>query len=162
MANQLFFRKKSPSIFRRPTVMRIENMCMFPFLTVYVRHSLKRCLELCPLRELKDSVHKKVNGTSPGMNGLSYVPYKKCHSIMLMVHKVVRNIWTTEVIPKDWITAFVVLLSKSDVLDDPSEFRPIAITNTVGEIFFSVISDRLQKFLVSNNYRSSYSEGFSL
>ena len=86
------------------------------------------------------------------MNSLSYLPYKKCHSIMFFVHKVVKKIWETKVVPADWAQAYVVLLSKSEVLDDPSEFRPIAITNTVGKIFFSVISNRLQKYLVANNY----------
>ena len=107
----------------------------------------------CPsLRDLKISVRKKSNKAAPGINALTYVPYKKCHSIMLMVHKIVKKIWSSKSVPNDWAQAFVVLLSKSDILDDPSEFRPIAITNTVGKIFFSVISDRLQKFLLRNNY----------
>ena len=118
--------------------------------------------EECPsLRQLNISVRKKSNKASAGMNGLSYVPYKRCPSIMLTLHFIVKRIWVTKDIPEDWAQAFVVLLSKSDILNDPSEFRPIAITNTVGKIFFSVISDRLQKFLVQNNYlRRETQKGF--
>ena len=89
----------------------------------------------------------------------SHVPYKRCPSTL---HRIVKRIWITKDIPEDWGQAFVVLLSKDpDILDKPSEFRPIAITNTVGKIFFSVISDRLQKFFVQNNYiRRETQKGF--
>ena len=107
----------------------------------------------CPsLKELHRSVRKKPNGAAAGINGLTYVVYKKCPSIMRVFHKIVKKIHKTQDIPEDWAQAFIVLLSKSDVLHKPSEFRPIAITNTVGKIFFSVISDRLQQFMLKNRY----------
>ncbi len=53
------------------------------------------------------------------------------------------------------------LQKSKDVLNDPSEFRPIAITNTRGKIFFSIISERLQKFLVKNDFiQTSIQTGF--
>ena len=80
---------------------------------------------------------------------------------MFTLHRIIKKIWISKDIPNDWGQAFIVLLSKSDILDNPSEFRPIAITNTVGKIFFSVISDRLQRFLVMNNYiRCESQKGF--
>ena len=80
---------------------------------------------------------------------------------MFTLHRIIKKIWISKDIPNDWGQAFIVLLSKSDILDNPSEFRPIAITNTVGKIFFSVISDRLQRFLVMNNYiRRESQKGF--
>ena len=118
--------------------------------------------EECPtFRELSKSVQKKSNRAAAGINGLSYVPYKKCPAILGTLLKIVKKIWTSQEIPEDWAQAFVVLLSKSDILDDPAEFRPIAITNTVGKIFFSVISDRLQTFLVKNEFiRTATQKGF--
>ena len=47
-----------------------------------------------------------------------------------------------------------MLLSKSQDLATVSEFRPIAITCTVGKIFFSVVADRLQLFMIKNNFIS--------
>ena len=35
-----------------------------------------------------------------------------------------------------------------------AEFRPIAITSTVGKIFFSVVAKRLQLFMIKNNFIS--------
>ena len=92
---------------------------------------------------------------------MSYVPYKKCKSIITTLHKIIKKIWQTKDVPEDWAAAYIVLLSKSDKLDDPAQFRPIARTNTVGKIFFSVLSSRLQHFLVKNNFlRRTTQKGF--
>ena len=45
-----------------------------------------------------------------------------------------------------------MLISKSDKVHLPAEFRPIAITNTVGKILFSIISARLEHYMVSNKF----------
>ena len=119
------------------------------------RPTLPTCLFSlrCPSKkELRRCIRKKRNGATPGFNGLSYVPYKKCSAIIDLVHKIVQKIWKSKIVPDSWAQAFIVLLSKSDDLSKVSEFRPIAITSTIGKIFFSVVSDRLQKFMVKNNY----------
>jgi len=68
------------------------------------------------------------------------------------VVKLGRKIWKKKDIPADWARAYIILLAKSEDLKSLSEFRPIAITSTVGKIFFSVISDRLQFFMIQNHY----------
>ena len=73
------------------------------------------------------------------MNGLTYVPYKKCTAIMQFVLKLSTKIWKSRDIPTDWAIAYIKLLSKSDDLSVVSEFRPIAITCIAGKkkILFS-------------------------
>ena len=103
----------------------------------------------------------KRNGAAPGLNALTYLIYKKCPSILKTLHKICVRVYKTNSVPEDWAAAFVVLLQKSDILDLPEEFRPIAITNTAGKLFFSIISDRLQKFMVRNKYiNTSNQKGF--
>ena len=109
----------------------------------------------CPsMKELQKCVRRKRNKATPGFNGISYVPYKKCPAILRMVSKIVRRIWKSGVVPDDWALAFIVLLSKSDDLTTVSEFRPIAITSTIGKIFFSVVSERLQVYMLKNKFIS--------
>ena len=109
----------------------------------------------CPTEsELKRSIKRKRNGAAPGMNGLTYVPYKKCTAIMRFVLKLSTKIWKSRDIPTDWAIAYIKLLSKSDDLSVVSEFRPIAITCVAGKIFFSVLSDRLQVYMLRNSYIS--------
>ena len=109
----------------------------------------------CPTeQELMKSARKKRNGAAPGMNALSYVPYKKCSSIIKFLAKLGRKIWKSRDIPVDWAMAYIILLPKSENLTLVSEFRPIAIACCAGKIFFSVVSDRLQVFILRNNYIS--------
>lgn len=113
------------------------------------------------LREFRASIRGKRNGATPGLNALTYLIYKKCPSILKALHRICVHVYKTKKVPKDWAAAFVVLLQKSDSLDNPEEFRPIAITNTAGKLFFSIISDRLQKFMVNNKYiKTSSQKGF--
>ena len=57
-------------------------------------------------------------------------------------------------IPLDWACAYIILLAKSRDIENIAEFKPRAITSTAGKIFFSVISDRLQFFMIQNSYIS--------
>jgi hypothetical protein len=107
----------------------------------------------CPsYNDIRRSVRKKSNKASPGLNGLTYLPYKKCPALLSWLFKLCKRVWQEKKVPDDWAQAYVVLLSKSDDLKSPGEFRPIAVTNTSGKIFFSVVSDRLQLFMVENVY----------
>ena len=116
----------------------------------------------CPSRaELSRAVRFKRNGAAPGLNSLTYVPYKRCPAIIDTLWKMGQKIWSTQEVPADWAVAYIVLLSKSENLSSPSEFRPIAITSTAGKIFFSVLSDRLQRYMVRNNFiRREVQKGF--
>ena len=51
-------------------------------------------------------------------------------------------------------------MAKSNLLTEPSEFRPIALTNTIGKIFFAVVACRMEKFFESNGYFSKVQKGF--
>ena len=108
---------------------------------LYVQHAALLLLK---------SAKRKRSGAAPGLNGLTYVPYKKCTALLKFVVKLGRKIWKKKDIPADWARAYIILLAKSEDLKSLSEFRPIAITLTVGKIFFSVISDRLQFFMIQN------------
>ena len=60
-----------------------------------------------------------------------------------------------------WQRAVIILVPKSDKLDDPSQFRPIALSNCDGKIFFSLLSKHLLEYLISNNYMiTSVQKGF--
>src|SRR6185295_13127845 len=41
-----------------------------------------------------------------------------------------------------------------------ADFRSIALTNTIGKIFFGVLSKRLESFMLNNQYISKVQKGF--
>ena len=112
------------------------------------------------LAEISSVMKTKRNKAAPGLDGLSYVPYKCCPSILPILVSLFGKIWSTKEIPTDWAAASVQLLAKSTNLTEPSEFRPIALTNTIGKIFFAVIAKRLEKFMLANKFLSNSQKGF--
>ena len=96
-------------------------------------------------KEIHRSARKKRNGAAPGLNALTYVLFKKCPALLNFICPFFVLVWTSQVVPSDWAIAFTILLAKSHKLHDPSEFRPITITCT---IFFSILSDRLQAYML--------------
>jgi hypothetical protein len=84
----------------------------------------------------------------------------RCPSILPTLLKLFDKIWRSKQIPSDWAAASIQLLPKSTNLTEPSEFRPIALTNTIGKIFFAVIAKRLEYFMISNKFISNVQKGF--
>ena len=63
----------------------------------------------CPTEnELKKSVKRKRNGAAPGLNQLTYVPYKKCSGIMKFVLKLGQKNWKSKasLLIGQWLTSF--------------------------------------------------------
>lgn len=112
-------------------------------------------------KELKRSARRKRNRAAPGLNSITYVPYKKCPAIIDVLFRFSIKIWTVREPPDQWALGYTALIAKSALLNLPEEFRPITVTPGDGKIFMSVVSDRLQGFMVKNNYiRREVQKGF--
>eukprot|EP01116_Phalansterium_solitarium_P024758 TRINITY_DN915_c0_g1_i1.p1 TRINITY_DN915_c0_g1~~TRINITY_DN915_c0_g1_i1.p1 ORF type:complete len:1519 (-),score=80.60 TRINITY_DN915_c0_g1_i1:440-4996(-) len=107
----------------------------------------------CPSdEEIQRVIWKKPNRSSPGINGIPYVVYKRCKHLRQRLAAVICAAWSSWTALRSWQLAKVTLIAKSDVLDLPKEFRPIALLNATGKIFFSIGNLRLEKYMISNNY----------
>ena len=102
--------------------------------------------------DFKAIVRKKRNGAAAGLNGISYVPYKKCDRLLRRFYDIVKRIHTTAEVPDDWGIAYMVLIPKEEDRTNPELFRNIAVTNTNSKIYFSVISRNLEEYMVKNQY----------
>ena len=52
----------------------------------------------CPTHaEIYKSIRWKRNGSTPGLNALTYVPYKKCKALQKIIVKFTRKIWRKEI-----------------------------------------------------------------
>ena len=102
--------------------------------------------------KLVQAVKKKRNKNAPGMNGIPFLLYKKCPKVLDMLLQIMNRVWSEKVIPESWQRAVIVLLAKSDILDDPKEFRPIALLNSEGRLFFTLMNWRLSDYMLKNKY----------
>jgi hypothetical protein len=95
---------------------------------------------------------RKPNRSSAGVDKIPYTAYKRMTSALTALTTVVQRVWRDRKVPQAWSIAELTLIAKTDKLNDPSQFRPIALLNTGGKIFWSIVNHRLERYMVSNRY----------
>ena len=121
------------------------------------RPSVKFDLTTPDLKQHSDAVHSKRTECAPGMNGIPYVVYKKCPAALSRLLNIIQRVWKEKTIPHSWQCGFVVLIPKATTRDlaDPAEFRPIALINVEGRLFFTLAECRLSNYMLANGYMDS-------
>ncbi|CAG9569641.1 unnamed protein product [Danaus chrysippus] len=113
------------------------------------------------LEELSSQIKRKSSKSAPGPDGIPYIVFKKCASVRKHLLNIYGKIWSGKQIPECFGKAIFVLIPKKDRVTDPKDTRPIALTNTISKIFFSVLQTRMTRFMLSNNYfRPNHQKGF--
>lgn len=113
------------------------------------------------MEELEYHIKRKPNSSAPGPDGIPYIIYKKCPSVRKHMLNIYKRIWTNREVPDCLGKAVFVLLPKKKEVTDPKDIRPIALTNTISKIFFSIIQARLLKHMCTNDYLpKKYQKGF--
>lgn len=115
-----------------------------------------------PSRGDIDRILKKTrNKSAPGPNGIPYVVYKNCPSLQQHLLKFYNQFWKSQSCPASFGTAVIKLIPKEDNCNTPSKTRPIALTNTHGKVFLSIVADRVSKYMDDNKlFNSSLQKGF--
>nr|XP_032528131.1 uncharacterized protein LOC116778294 [Danaus plexippus plexippus] len=113
------------------------------------------------LDEISIQIKKKSSKSAPGPDGIPYIVFKKCPSVRKHLTYIYDKIWSRKQIPECFGKAIFVLIPKKDRVTDPKDTRPIALTNTISKIFFSVLQTRMTRFMLSNRYfRPNHQKGF--
>ena len=102
--------------------------------------------------EISKIIWKKKNNSSPGLNGIGYLVYKRCPGVKQRLISLLQRIWVKKKIPTSWCVARIKLLAKTDDTSEPSLMRPIPVLIVEGRIFFSVFQSRLSSTMLKNGY----------
>ena len=102
------------------------------------------------LKEVKLVVKKARNASAPGPNGIPYLFYKNSPGVLVFLWKLMGVVWKKGVIPVCWRRAGGVLIPKERDSTEVNQFRPISLLNVEGKIFFSVLAQRMTKYLLNN------------
>ncbi len=112
------------------------------------------------LSEVKEVLKRARSASAPGPNGLPYKLYKNCPQVSKILWKPMCIAWKKQSIPAEWQEAVGIFIPKEQNSTNISQFRPIALLNVEGKIFFSVLSRRMTSFLSKNCYiDTSYQKG---
>ena len=113
------------------------------------------------LGKLKKAVSRKSNRNAAGMNSIPFLVYKKCGKVLEILIQIMNRVWSQKEVPQSWQRAIIVLLAKSDEVDKPGDFRPIALLNAEGRLFFTLMNWRLSSYMLDNGYiNTSIQKGF--
>ena len=104
------------------------------------------------VEEFVRALRRKRNGSAPGSDGLPYLLYKNCPRLRSLLFRVIRRVWRERSIPRLWQLASIILLAKSEKVEDPAEFRPIALGNVGGKLIFTLVQRRLMAHMLGNKY----------
>ena len=104
----------------------------------------------------RNSVHsleKSVRHYNTGFT-LSAAKYGSPQTLLSILHGLLGSLRLIGklYIPSCWRRTAIVLLHKAGESSDPSNFRPIALSNWDGKIFFPLVSAQLTSFMCKNNY----------
>ena len=95
--------------------------------------------------ELQSVIAKSRSQSSPSpLHQIPYVVFKHCPSLTLAQLDLFNRCWHDRTIPCGWKQGVIHLIPKASAVDnpqDPSNFRPIALTSCVGKLFTTILKN---------------------
>ena len=113
------------------------------------------------LVELLDSINE-LSDTAPGPDEIHNKIIKKLpKESQLLLLNIFNNIWNTQSFPDAWHQATIIPIPKPGKdHSNPSNYRPIALTNCLCKLMEKLINKRLSWFLEKNSLLSPLQSGY--
>lgn len=89
--------------------------------------------------------------SAPGPNRLPYRLYKNSPDVLRFLWRQMNVVWKKQTIPKTWRRAGRKLIPKEKDASNINQFRQINLLNVEGNIFFSIVAQRMTTYLKQNN-----------
>ena len=107
------------------------------------------------MEELQSVITRsRVKSTPSPHDQIPYSVLKHCPSLMPALLDLYAC-WSLEIVPDGWKKGVVKLIPKKEAaehLEQPSSFRPIALTSCIGKVFTSILKDRLLSYMLQNSF----------
>ena len=113
------------------------------------------------LRDLKRSI-KKAKDTSPGPDDIHYKLLKNLPDETLkLLLNLINKYWDSQTFPESWREAALLPIPKPGKdQQNPSNFRPIALTSCICKTVERMVNERLVYYLELNKKLTKFQAGF--
>ena len=101
----------------------------------------------------KGILKRKKSASKPGPNKIPYKVYKKCPQLARFLLLILNQAFQRGHIPLCWRVNDGIMIPKVEapVSSEIGDYRQIALLNVEGKLFWSLVADRLYKYLIVNN-----------
>jgi hypothetical protein len=111
--------------------------------------------------DLIKALSEKNGMSSPGQDGITYLMLKKggrhlAEILSMFFQKSLRAGY----VPMAWRSAIVKPIFKKGSTEEPSNYRPVCLTSTVGKLMESVIREKMLAFWLENDAINPSQHGF--
>ena len=107
-------------------------------------------------------MNKLKNNKSAGLDSLSNEMLKAAQcSLGSCLLKLFNACLSSGHYPSQWSDGYITPLHKSNDTSDPSNYAGISILSAIGKLFYTVLYNRLDRYLVDNNVINKCQIGFS-
>ena len=101
--------------------------------------------------------NKLKNNKSPGPDGIPVEFFKRMNEEnMTIVLDILNECWRNEIMPDEMELAELVTLYKKGNVEDPANYRPIALLNTIYKLYASIIQVRLSPGLDESLWETQF------
>ena len=97
----------------------------------------------------------RLNSSPSPFDQVSHRILKRCPSLATALLDIFQCCWSAGVVPRCWKAACIRLIGKptsTENPDQPSNFRPIALTACIGKVFTAILKNRWLKYMLANGY----------
>ena len=102
--------------------------------------------------EIGKAIKALKNGKAPGLDRITGNMFKAGMSAFICPLKKLYNlVFSTSKYPQEWCKGYITPIHKSGNPRDPSNYRGIAITNTIAKIFNTILNNRLVTYIQEKN-----------
>lgn len=113
------------------------------------------------MEELLNAIKKLRNHKSPGLDKISNEMIKQApDELTTCIRSFFNKIFTMGKYPKQWSMGYITNIHKKGSTLNPANYRSITITSSLGKLFNSIMSNRLQTYLNRHNLISKTQIGF--
>ena len=131
--------------------------CMSSSGRTYIKEAATVVTGYITIEEIRISIRKMKNNRSPGPDGIPVGFFKLLDDDGLeLIRNILNNCWENEIMPDEMELAELVTLYKKGNVEDPANYRPIALLNTIYKLYAAILQKRLAAGLDEKLWETQY------
>jgi hypothetical protein len=114
------------------------------------------------LDEVENAIKLLPNKKSPGIDGIINEIIKQSQMILApLLCRLYNVVLSTGVYPNEWANAIIIPIHKKGNVNEPSNYRGIALLSNIGKLFSKIINNRIVAWSIENGKMFEEQAGFT-